>query len=174
MNHFPNYKLKSEAMEKSKSKQSKSSAVKPIPEGFHTVTPFLMAEGADKLIEFIQKAFNGKVTYMMKSDEGIVRHATLKIGDSTVMVSESTEVYKPMSCMLHLYVENSDAVYQAALKAGAESTREPMDEFYGDRSAGVRDAWGNQWWIATHIEDVSDEEMAKREAEFRKHELEHH
>lgn len=161
-------------MEKTKSKQSKSSAVKPVPEGFHTVTPFLIAKEAHKLIEFMQKAFNGKVTYMMKSDDGMVQHATVMIGDSTVMVSEGTEQYRPVSCMLHLYVEDSDAVYQSALKAGAESIREPKDEFYGDRSSGVRDSWGNQWWIATHIEDVSDEEMMKRAEEFKKLQLEHH
>jgi PhnB protein len=86
------------------------------------------------------------------------------------MISHGTELYGSGAAMLHLYVENSDAVYQQALKAGGISLREPVNEFYGDRSAGVKDKWGNQWWIATHIEDVGDEEIRKREKEFREKE----
>jgi uncharacterized glyoxalase superfamily protein PhnB len=155
-------------MQKITNNSVSENVVKPVPEGFHTVTPFLVADDANKLIEFIKKAFNGNVTYMIKSDDGIVRHATVKIGDSMVMVSNGTEIYKPMPCMLHLYVEDVDTVYRQAVKAGGESIREPRDEFYGDRSSAVRDAWDNQWWIASHIEDVSDAEMKKREEEFRK------
>ena len=147
-------------------KENKS--VKPIPDGFHTVTPFLLADNAAELIEFIKKAFDGKIRYMMKSDDGVVRHAEVKVGTSIIMVSNGTELYKSMPCMLHLYVEDVDAVYNKAVKAGGESLREPTNEFYGDRSAGVKDKWGNQWWIATHIEDVDAEEMKKREEEFRK------
>jgi len=145
--------------------------VRPIPDGFHTVTPFLNVNGAAGLIEFIKKAFDGKVTSMVPGEEeGKVMHATMSIGDSTVMISDATEKYAPMPSMLHLYVEDIDAVYKKALDAKAETIRVPTDEFYGDRSAGVTDAWGNQWWIATHVEDVSEEEMQKRVEEFQKSE----
>ncbi len=140
---------------------------KAIPDGFHTVTPFLLANDAANLIKFIKKAFKGEITYMMQSEDGVVRHATVKIGSSLVMISNATEQYEAMHCMLHLYVEDTDAVYDCAIKAGAESLREPRNEFYGDRAGGVKDKWGNQWWIATHIEDVSDEDMKKREEAFR-------
>jgi PhnB protein len=143
-------------------------AVKPIPEGFHTVTPFLLADDAAELIEFIENAFDGKIKYLMKSDDGMVRHSEMIIGNSIIMISNGTELYKSMPSMLHLYVEDVDSVYKNAINAGAESLREPTNEFYGDRSAGVKDKWNNQWWIATHIEDVNDEEMKKREEEFRK------
>lgn len=141
--------------------------VKPVPDGYHTVTPFLLSQNASGLIDFIKKAFDGKVNYMMKSDDGVIRHSTVKIGNSMVMIADGTGRNKKMSCMLHIYVDDVDAVYEQALKAGGKSLREPEDQFYGDRSAGIEDEWGNQWWIATHIEDVNDEEIEKREKEFR-------
>lgn len=141
---------------------------KAIPEGYHTITPFLVAEDATGLIKFMKKAFKGEITYMMQSDDGIVRHATVRIGDSIVMLSSATEMYKPTTAMLHLYVDDMDTVYDQAVKAGGESVREPRNEFYGDRSSCVKDKWGNQWFISTHIEDVSDEEMKVREEAFRK------
>lgn len=141
--------------------------VQPVPEGYHTITPFLLADNAAKLIEFIKDAFDGEVEYMMQSDDGKVRHSTVRIGDSLVMISDGTEQYQAMPCMLHLYVEDVDSTYQQAIEAGGTSLREPADQFYGDRSAGVKDDWGNQWWIATHVEDVSDEDMRKREKGLR-------
>lgn len=142
--------------------------VEPIPQGYHTITPFLLADNAEKLIDFIKKAFSGEVEYLMKSEDGKIRHSTVRIGDSLIMVSSGTKRYKPMPCMLHLYVEDVDSVYKQAVRAGGKSLREPTDEFYGDRSAGIKDDWDNQWWIATHIEDVSEEVIEKREKEFRK------
>ena len=88
----------------------------------------------------------------------------LKIGDSFVMLGEAGGEWKPMPCMLHLYVRDTDAMYASAMKAGATSLRGPADQFYGDRSAGVQDAAGNHWWIHTHIEDVSAEELERRMA----------
>lgn len=142
--------------------------VDPVPEGFHTVTPFLIADDAAGLIAFIETAFSGEVVHMMKTDDGLVRHSTVRIGNSMVMIASATESFKSMPSMLHLYLPDVDAVYHRALTAGARSVREPEDQFYGDRSAGVDDAWGNQWWLATHIEEVSGEDMKKREAGFRK------
>jgi uncharacterized glyoxalase superfamily protein PhnB len=89
-------------------------------------------------------------------------HAEVKIGDSMVMVGEATDQWKPIQVTVALYVEDADAWYKRALRAGAASVREPSDQFYGDRSAGVKDFAGNQWWIHTHIEDVTPEEIKKR------------
>ena len=146
----------------------KPETVEPIPEGFHTVTPFLLADDAAALMTFIEKAFGGEVMHVTKSGDGLIRHATIRIGDSHIMLADGTESYKSAPAMLHLYVQDVDEWYHQALSAGARSIREPEDQFYGDRSAGVEDAWHNQWWMATHIEDVSDKEMKKREEGFRK------
>ena len=95
--------------------------------------------------------------------DGPIGHAEVRLGDSVIMVSDAQgEEYKPMAAGIHLYVEDCDAIYKRALDAGATSIMEPADQFYGDRSAGVRDQFGNHWWIATHKEDLSKEEIAKR------------
>jgi uncharacterized glyoxalase superfamily protein PhnB len=135
----------------------------PIPKGFGTVTPFLTVTDAAKLIDFLQQAFAAQVHFRMDAPDGSVRHAEVKIGDSMVMIGQ-VAAGQEMHSMLHLYVPETDTLYRAALAAGATSIREPADQFYGDRSAGVRDQWGNQWWIATHMEDVSPQEMERRMA----------
>jgi len=147
-------------------KNQKSKSVKAIPEGMHTVTPFLVVDGANELIRFIEQSFDGKVTSIMKTKEGRVMHASVQIGDSQIMVTDSTEKYTAATTRLYLYVDDVDATYDNAIKAEGTSLREPTDEFYGDRSSGVKDAWGNEWWIATHVEDVDDKEMEKRAKEF--------
>jgi uncharacterized glyoxalase superfamily protein PhnB len=138
-----------------------------IPEGYHSVTPFIATDNPKELIEFLESAFDAKINYRMKSDDGIIRHATVKIGDSLIMISNGTELYDPMPLMLHVFVEDADETYHRALKFGAKSLQEPHDEFYGDRRSGVVDKWGNTWWIATHKEDLDDEELKTREKEFR-------
>lgn len=148
-------------------KNPQTKAVKAIPEGMHTVTPYLVVDGANELIRFIEKSFNGKTTSIMKTKDGKVIHAGVQIGDSQVMVSDATDQYPAGSSRLYLYVDNVDETYRMAIDAKGISLREPTDEFYGDRSSGVKDAWGNEWWIATHVEDVDDEEMEKRAAKFR-------
>lgn len=141
-------------------------AVQPIPEGYHTVTPYLIVPDVDGQISFLQEAFDAEVRSRMEGPDGRVMHAEVRIGDSPVMMGESTDEIPPMPAMLHLYVPDVDAVYKQALEAGASSVREPTDEFYGDRSGGVQDAFGNQWWLATHVEDVSEEEMSRRMKEM--------
>ena len=89
-------------------------------------------------------------------------HAEVKIGDSRIMLAEACGAWTPMPTMIHLYVPDTDATYRSALEAGATSLQEPADQFYGDRSGGVKDAFGNHWWIATHKEDLSAEEMQRR------------
>jgi uncharacterized glyoxalase superfamily protein PhnB len=135
---------------------------KPIPDGYHAVTPVLTVQGAAKLIEFLEQAFDAKETYRLEGPNGGVMHAQIKIGDSMVMLGEASEQCKPMPATMALYVEDTDAWYRRALKAGATSVREPANQFYGDRSAGVKDFAGNQWWIQTHIEDVPPAEIKKR------------
>lgn len=137
-------------------------AVKPIPEGYHTVTPYLVVQGAASLIEFLKQAFEAKEIRQTLHPEGSILNAEVKIGDSIVMISEARGEFQPMPSSIYLYVENTDTTYQRALQAGGISMMEPEDEFYGDRNAGVKDPSGNHWWIATHQEDVSPEEMEKR------------
>jgi uncharacterized glyoxalase superfamily protein PhnB len=136
--------------------------VKPIPDGYHTVTPYLVVRNAAGLIEFLQQAFNAKEIERMQSLKGGITHAEVRIGDSVIMMGDANENAPPVSAMLHLYLEDTDAAYQRALEAGATSLHEPEDQFYGDRTGAVQDAFGNQWWLATHIEDVSPEEMRRR------------
>jgi PhnB protein len=147
-------------------RKSRSKSTRKVPKGFHTVTPFLMVNDARGLIEFMEKAFNGEVTANVKDDGGRIMHATVQIGDSLVMVADVMNGSQPVPAMLYLYVDDVDAIYRQAIDANGTSLREPIDEFYGDRSAGVKDEWNNQWWLATHVEDVSDEEMERRKEEF--------
>jgi PhnB protein len=104
----------------------------------------------------------------MENPDGKVMHATTRIGNSTVLVSDASDRFPSMPAMPYLYMVDVDVVYKKALAAGGQSLREPTDEFYGDRSAGIRDAWDNQWWIATHIEDVDEKELKRRADNFRK------
>ena len=152
-------------MEK-QSKTSKNKSVKAMPDGFHTVTPFLVVDQASRLITFIEQAFNGKTTFLMNTDDGKVMHATVRIGDSLVMIADSMENFPAGTAKLYLYMDDVDSFYQQALGAQGISIRQPVDEFYGDRSAGIKDPWGNEWWIAKHIEDVDMKEMEKRQKEL--------
>lgn len=147
-------------------------SVKPIPDGYHTATPYLVVEGASKLIDFLKQAFMATEIYRMTRPDGKVGHAEVRIGDSVIMLGDMGGKWKSMPSSIYLYVPNIDAVYRQALEAGAISLMEPADQFYGDRSAGVRDPFGNHWFIATHIEDVSPEELTRREQAFLKKESE--
>ena len=137
-------------------------SIKHIPEGYTTITPYLIVDGAEKLIEFIETVFDGEVVMKMPSENGKIAHAEVKIGNSMLMLADSGEEWKPTQAMLHSYVENTDEVFQKALDAGATSIKEPADQFYGDRSSAVKDAFGNFWGISTHLEEVSEEEMQRR------------
>ena len=137
-------------------------AVNPIPEGYRTVTPYLVVDGATNVLDFVKQAFGAEEKLRMDAPEGKIGHAEVQIGDSIVMMGDAGTENPAMPAMIHLYVDDCDATYERALAAGATSEREPTDQFYGDRSAGVRDSAGNLWWIATHVEDVPEEEMAKR------------
>jgi PhnB protein len=144
-------------------------SVKFIPDGYHTVTPYLTVRNAPKVIEFLKQAFGAKLSHdAIKRPDGSIMHAQIIIGDSRIMIAEENEMAKATVSTLYVYVPNVDAVYQQAIKAGGSNVMEPMDMFYGDRSGGVRDPSGNSWFIATHKEDVEPKELAKRAEAFSK------
>ena len=138
--------------------------VKSKPDNYHSVTPYLVVDGAVRLIDFATSVFGAQETERVDAPEGRIGHAELRIGDSLVMLADGHGGREPMPCMLHLYVDDADATYQRALAAGATSLEPPADKFYGDRGALVRDPCGNLWWIATHIEDVPPDELHRRAA----------
>lgn len=138
--------------------------VKPIPDGYHTVTPYLTVSDLPRLLAFVQAAFGAKVTESLTDEGGKPRHAEFRIGDSIVMAGQARDEWPARPGSLYLYVENTDELYRRAVEAGATTILEPTDQFYGDRNAGVEDPVGNQWWIATHVEDVTPEEMERRMA----------
>lgn len=140
--------------------------VKPVPEGFHTITPYIVVPGLGKLIEFLKAAFDAEVIECMSAPDGSIAHAEARIGDSMVMMGEPRGEFKPLPAGLYLYVPDCDAVFARALAAGGESISEPADMFYGDRQGGVRDPAGNTWWIATRKENLSHEEILQRSKEF--------
>ncbi len=137
--------------------------VKPIPEGYGTVTPYLLVEKGEELIAFLQEAFGAEEKLRLRRPDGSLMHAEVRIGDSAVMLGEPMGEFGPMPASIYLYVTDCDAVYEQAMAAGGVSVMEPMDMVHaGERYGGIRDPSGNLWWIATHIEDVSAEEQARR------------
>jgi PhnB protein len=145
-------------------------AVKPIPEGYHSVTPYLIIEGAGEAIEFYQKAFGAKELFRFPTPDGKIGHAEIKIGDSPIMLADAYPAMgynspkslggSPVSLMI--YVENVDTVFNQAVQAGATVKEALTDKFYGDRTGSLIDPFGHVWHVSTHKEDVSVEEMEKR------------
>jgi PhnB protein len=144
-----------------------ASATKAIPEGYHSVTPYLICKGASDAIEFYKKAFGAVEAVRMAGPDGRVGHAELKIGDSHIMLADehpdigaySPQHYGGSPVSVLLYVENTDATVSAAVAVGAKITRPVKDEFYGDRAGTIADPFGHQWYVHTHIKDVTPEEM---------------
>ncbi len=139
-------------------------AVKAIPDGYHTVTPYLVVPDVRRLLDFVTKAFDAEVKFQMPGPGGCVAHAEFRIGNSMIMCGQSSEQHPAMPAMLYLYVTDVDAVFAKAVAAGGDVIRPVTDQFYGDRSGGLKDPNGVQWWIGTHVEDVSADELAKRAA----------
>jgi len=140
--------------------------VKPIPDGYHALTPYVIVEGVPRLLEFLKRAFGAEEVHRTALPDGTVMHAEVRIDGSHLMMGEARGEFPPMPGSIFFYVRDADAVYRRALDAGAVSLMEPADQFHGDRYGGVRDPAGNCWWIATHIEDVSPEELERRQKEF--------
>ena len=147
---------------------------KPIPDGFHTVTPSIVLSNAKEGIEFYKKAFDAKEIYQMPTPGGKIMHAMIQIGDSIVMMSDefpemgsrSPNTVGGTSTTIHLYVEDADNVYNKTVQAGATPIMPMMDAFWGDRFGTILDPFGHSWAISTHKKDVSPEEMRKAAEEF--------
>jgi PhnB protein len=146
--------------------------VKPIPEGYHTVTPYLIVSGGAKAIDFYKRALGATEKLRLEGPDGKIGHAEIQIGDSVVMLADefpemgakSPQSIGGTPVGICLYVENVDSRFEQAVKAGAKIERPLQDQFYGDRSGTVVDPFGHKWTIATHIEDVSEEELSRRVA----------
>lgn len=136
-----------------------------LPEGYHTITPYITLAGVQGLIAFLKNAFGADEREVLKTDDGRIIHAEIQIGDSVIMMAEPNDEAEPVYGTFYMYVDDVDDVYQSALKAGANSIMEPADLYYGDRNAAVKDVFGNSWWIAARYEDVSPEELQKRAQE---------
>jgi PhnB protein len=153
-------------------KEQVTMAVKPIPEGYHTATPYLIIKGAAKAIDFYRNAFGATELMRFPGPNGTVGHAELKIGDSPIMMADempdmgyrSPQSLGGTAVSILIYVDDVDAVAKRAVNAGAKVLKPVQDQFYGDRSGFFEDPFGHQWTIATHKEDVSLEEMQRRAA----------
>ncbi len=140
--------------------------VNPIPNGYHTVNAYLTVRDAAGLIDFLQKVFGAVPGERHDHPDGTIMHAEVRIGDSMIMISEACEQMGAMPSHLYLYLADADGAYRKAMEAGSISIMEPENQFWGDRMGGVKDPWGNLFWIGTHIEDVPADEMRKRAETF--------
>jgi len=146
--------------------------VKAVPDGYHTVTPYLTIRNAAAALAFYKKAFGADELFRVAAPDGKVGHAEIRIGDSSIMLSDefpemgaqSPESLGGSPVMIHLYVENVDALVERAVNAGGKLERPVADQFYGDRGGMVTDPFGHKWWIATHVEDVPPDELERRAA----------
>ena len=146
-------------------------AVKPIPDGYHSVTPYLIVDGAARALEFYRQAFGAEETFRMPGPDGKIGHAEFRIGNSMVMIADENREFRspkalggsPISLMI--YLEDVDKVFAQAVKAGASVERPLANQFYGDRTGGLTDPFGHLWYLAQHVEDVPPEEMARRAKE---------
>ena len=152
-------------------------AVQNPPQGYHTLTPYMTVRNARAAIDFYKKAFGAEKVLQLDTADGTIAHAEIRIGDSVVMLSEENEAWgtkSPLSLggspmFLMAYVADVDAAFRRAIDAGATEVRPVADQFYGDRSGTLKDPYGHQWTLSTHIEDVSEAEAQRRmEAEFAK------
>lgn len=137
-------------------------AVHHVPAGHNAVSPYLVTDRAEEIIRLMCEAFRGTELMRSRRPDGTLMHAEVRIADSVVMIGQAAGEFAPLPCMVHVYVPDCAAAYDRALALGAASLRAPTSQPYGDRTAGVRDAGGNQWWIATHEEDVAPEEIERR------------
>jgi uncharacterized glyoxalase superfamily protein PhnB len=144
-------------------------SVKPVPDGYHTLTPFLTVRDAARAIEFYKQAFGAEEKGVMKGPDGKVMHAELKIGDSLIMLSDEFPEYGALSPQsiggtgmgLHIYLDGVDAAFDRAVRAGAQVEMPVMDQFWGDRYGKLTDPFGHKWSIGTHIKDLSMDEMKR-------------
>ena len=136
--------------------------VSPIPAGYPRVSPYLIVDDADGTLAFMLRVFDGESLRRHTTPDGRIMHAEVRLGDAVVMVGAAGPEWPAVPAALHIYVTNADETYRRAVAAGAVTVTEPTTQPYGDRSAYVRDVSGTTWFISTHVEDVSDEELARR------------
>lgn len=139
---------------------------KSLPSGYQTLTPFVIAEDAERVIKFAQEVFGARVVSRLHRKDGKVWNAELDVGTSKLLVSSAQDGQPGFPAFLYVYVDNLEDVYEAAVRAGGEVMMPPSDQFFGDRNAGVRDQDGNMWWFATRLEELSEGEKQRRAAEF--------
>ncbi|MGW3648137.1 VOC family protein [Streptomyces sp. NPDC000878] len=137
-------------------------SVKPVPQGYHTVTPWIISRDTVRLIDFMKRAFDAEELACLTGEDGSVAHAEVRIGDSVVMMFDARPEWPPTPGFLRLYVEDADAVHRQAVAAGGTSVTEVTHLFFGDRVGRVRDPLGNLYWIQTRVEDLSPQEMELR------------
>ena len=130
--------------------------------GYHNVNPFLIADGAGELVGFLAATFGAVERERITRADGTIGHAEVEIGDSVVMLTDATASLPARPGAVYVYVDDVDACYRQAVRAGAISRSEPADQFYGNREGGVVDRWGNIWWMATVLEEVPAEELQAR------------
>jgi uncharacterized glyoxalase superfamily protein PhnB len=131
------------------------------PAGYQTVSPYLTVEPVADLLAFLEKVFDAKVVEKLTRADGTLGHCEIRIGDSIVMLGHPTDPSKARPANLYVYVPDVDATYRRALELGAKGEREPVDQYYGDRSGGFVDMCGNHWWIATHKKDIAPSEIER-------------
>jgi uncharacterized glyoxalase superfamily protein PhnB len=136
--------------------------VRNPPDGYHSVSPYLLTPDVNGLIAFLRESFGAAEVERHQRPDGSIGHAEVRIGDSIVMMGGAQPDWPPSPAHLYVYLDDVDAAYARALRAGGTSVREPALQYYGDRMGGVKDPFGNTWWIATHVEDVAPDEMARR------------
>jgi PhnB protein len=139
-------------------------AVSPIPAGYNTLTPGCSVRNCARAVDLYRKVFGAEQRVRYDAPDGTVAHCELRFGDSNIMMGEATEQHPSFNTHLMIYVPDCDAVFQRAVLAGFQVKEPPRNQFYGDRNARVVDPFGNEWYISTHVEDVSEEEMRRRMA----------
>jgi PhnB protein len=143
-------------------------AVSYKPAETQNVIPYLVVTEAEKELAFVKEVFGAREMHVSRDPGGRIVHAQVTIGDSVVMMARANEQWPSLPAAIYIYVPDVDAAYDRALASGAASVMQPSDQFYGDRNGGVKNSNGVQWWMATHIEDVSSEELARRAADASK------
>jgi PhnB protein len=140
-------------------------AVSYKPSDTQSVIPYLVVPDAEKELAFVKEVFGAKEMHVFRDPTGRIAHAQVAIGDSVVMMAQANEQWPSLPAAIYIYVPDVDTAYNRALAAGAASVMQPADQFYGDRNGGVKNSNGVQWWMATHVEDVSSEELTRRATE---------
>lgn len=136
--------------------------VPSAPNQYHTVTPYLTVTDGNPFIAFVETVFNGRVTERINRSDSKIAHADMRIGDATIMLTDASDDWPALPVALYVYVHDTDITYAKALASGAQSIMSPANQFHGDRMAGVRDPFGNTWWLVTHIETVKSEDLQRR------------